>query len=102
MVFSGTKFQPGAISMFGDAVGLGVLKLRSLIFWNNGLDASPTESSEAVAALVQIMQSENVNRRAQSHVPSHLSYPPMLLRRHALTLTQTLSVVSLSITPISG
>ena len=46
--------------MFGDAVGLGVLRTRSLIFWNNGLDASPTESSEAVAALAQMIQCDNV------------------------------------------
>ena len=92
MVFSGTKFQPGAITMFGDAVGLGVLKLRSLIFWNNGLDASPTESSEAVAALVQMMQSENVTVELSPMCPLHLSYPPMFLQSLALSLDSPLDL----------
>jgi len=56
LVFSGTKFESGAILMLSEAMSAGLFKTKSLIFWNNGLDSTESETSEALAALVQILE----------------------------------------------
>lgn len=44
----------------GSAIKRGILLPENLIFWNNGLDSTSTESSEAVLTLIEIIQSASV------------------------------------------
>eukprot|EP00041_Stephanoeca_diplocostata_P006635 m.90467 g.90467 ORF g.90467 m.90467 type:complete len:386 (+) comp16458_c0_seq4:141-1298(+) len=66
VVFSGTKLEPGAMFVLGDILSQGLLKTKSLIFWNNGLDCSLEDTSEAVIALIQVLDN------ATSVAPTYL------------------------------
>lgn len=57
LVLSGTKFGDGAVLSLGNAIKDGFIVPENLIFWNNGLDSTETESSEAIYALIEIIQS---------------------------------------------